>query len=216
VHIIIFLIFIQQRLAGGGGILFPALRQYLFVGRYLDFNTMSIERKDKDYIVNFIEILYSIAIGIGFTEFPIKPHENLPNAILFFVILFIAAKDWFYYHEFQKLVTPEKKFQSNIVQIISVLILSQLFKQEVIGELRLWIFYLIIFIVAGIYWNWLVAFSNYRAINKINAVIVFFNAVLLFLFPYIQSLSSLSNAEFRYLVLGYELVVIAASYQLFR
>jgi hypothetical protein len=38
-------IFIQQQLAGADGILFPALRQYLFVGRHchLDFSKSDIQ-----------------------------------------------------------------------------------------------------------------------------------------------------------------------------
>ncbi len=162
----------------------------------------------------FIDVLYSIAIGIGFSEFPLYPQKNIPGVLFFLATLYLAAFDWYHYDKYESNIAENKKITYYITQIITILILSQLFRHSCTLSLKYWILYLVSLISIGTFWNIYVAFPSYKKFVGINIVIIIFNITLLAFYPFLLSKIPTSESNFRYLVFGFESILALVSYKL--
>jgi hypothetical protein len=159
----------------------------------------------------FIDTLYSIAIGIGFTQFPAKPQKNVPAILFFALTLVMAAADWYYYRTFEDFVSSQTEFLYYLLQVITVLILSQMFRHASSRNLRIWICYFIIFVALGAFWNWIVSFSNYGAFLAGNVLLILTNIALLFYYSRLESSPPL-QMDIRYTLFAAQIVALGLGY----
>lgn len=150
-------------------------------------------------IRTFIDTLYSIAIGLGFTNFPKNPLDDLVSVSLFLVTIFLSAGDWYYHREFEKKITKKCLQLYYSVQIFSVLILSQLFVHSTEKTLSLWLEYFLAFVLLGGIWNLVAPINNKWGFSLGNIAIIFLSAMILVYKVQLMSLFSLN--DFKILIL---------------
>lgn len=127
----------------------------------------------------FLDTLYSIAIGLGFTDFPKNPLKNWPAVLFFVFTLVLAALDWYYYRGFEPAIPTERKSLYYILQVVTVLVLSQMFRHSQEDSIRPWLAYFIILNVLGVAWDLLAQVQNIGAFAAINALFILVSALAL-------------------------------------
>lgn len=158
----------------------------------------------------FIDTLYAIAIGLGFDNFPDNPLDSIPSVILFLMTLTLAASDWYYYRGFEDAIEPNKKKAYYTIQVLTVLVLSQLFAHSTNDDPSLWIGYLIAFVLLGTIWNLVVPLYSRWGFVVANLLIIASNLVLLLGHESIIQALSITDAEsFLWIVIATEAALIA-------
>lgn len=108
----------------------------------------------------FIDILYSIAIGIGFSKFPNNPFKDFYDTLFFLATLLIATQDWFEFHnKFDSIANGYHKFWYNFIQVLSILFLSQMFRHST-SDPQSWLGYLGCFLLLGSVWTIITPIKN--------------------------------------------------------
>lgn len=111
-------------------------------------------------MIGFIDILYALAIGTGFTNFPKNPIENPLGTSVFIYTLLIAFHDWFEYHDKLPLINEERRYLYYIIQIFVILSLNQMFAHSIDTPLIGWLIYAGIFCLLNVIWNVITPFEK--------------------------------------------------------
>lgn len=147
----------------------------------------------------FVETLYAIAIGIGFTHIPENPVKEKPVVLVFLFTLALAGHDWFYHERLEGDTSAYYVFQ-----VLSVLVLSQLFRHSKAGSFRPWLWYFIIFNLLAICWNLAAKIANPLVFSVFNLLLA--SASILLLTSYERLAKKL---DIRYIAVSGFLAVIA-------
>jgi hypothetical protein len=115
------------------------------------------EQKSK---LTMIDIMFSTVLGFGFSQFPKNPIYELSSTMLFLLTMSIGITDWFGNHYYSKTVKTKFALSFFIVQILTLLILSQLFYFSGEEDMKMWFFYLGLYLNLYIIWNLLTTFNN--------------------------------------------------------
>jgi hypothetical protein len=109
----------------------------------------------------FIDILYSLAIGIGFDHFPETPLENTAGTAAFMLTLLVAAHDWYEYHDKLDIIPKRQVLRYHLWQVLVILALNQMFRHSVAPSLAAWLIYFSIFAALNAVWNAFTKFVNH-------------------------------------------------------
>lgn len=140
----------------------------------------------------FVDILYSIAIGLGFNVFPPNPASDMPATILFITTLGLALNDWYFYRTHSK---DQLDLRELFPQILTILALSQMFRHSADGTFEAWCWYAAMFAFLGSHWNWIHRYNTDCLISGIKGVVLLALAV-----TYDSFLRRLSGGYDRWLV----------------
>lgn len=163
----------------------------------------------------FIDALYAIAIGLGFTEFPENPLTNKPAVLFFGFTLVLAALDWYYYRGFESTVPSERRFLYYSLQVVTVLVLSQMFRHSHADVVKPWLAYFIVLNLLGVAWDLLANVQNAAAFVSINGLFIVVSALGLFFYDKLDGTSPF-GIDLRYTVFGAEMLVILAAIPILR
>ena len=154
----------------------------------------------------FIDTLYSIAIGLGFTQLPANPVKEKPIVLVFLFTLAVAGQDWYYHHKFEQETPTYFTFQ-----VLSVLVLSQMFRHSKTESLRPWLWYFVVFNLLAICWNLVAGIANPIVFGVFNILLaaVCFSALAAY-----DSMARWfeEKIDVRYVVLVSFLAVLALGY----
>lgn len=132
-------------------------------------------------LIPFVDILYGLAIGTGFASFPKDPLSDAFGTAVFIYTLFIAAQDWYEYHDKADLIRQNHRLTYAILQIFVVLVINQMFVHSVSSSLVPWLVYAGIFCVLNVIWNIITPFRNhllYATTSGILALTALFFSVI--------------------------------------
>jgi hypothetical protein len=156
--------------------------------------------------IPFIDILYSLAIGTGFTYFPEFPLQNLPGTVFFIFTLLVAAQDWYEYHDKANIIPKKQELQYHIWQILVVLALNQMFRHSTAVSLQSWLVYFGIFAILNAFWNAFTRFSNHWLFVGTTSLLAIGNFTAGVYYQRIVALSS--GIDGRWIILLCELLLI--------
>lgn len=106
------------------------------------------------------DIIFSTVIGYGFTQFPKDPSSDVPSTILFILTLIIGIVDWFGNHYFTKTVKDKYSLLFFIIQILTLLFLTQMFDSTSSQGMQRWFLNMGIYLSLYFFWNILTEFNN--------------------------------------------------------
>ncbi len=157
----------------------------------------------KDDTAVFIAVLYSIAISLGFSQLPANPLKEKPTVLVFLFTLAIAGLDWFYHHRFRR---PETLYYA--VQVLNVVVLSQLFRHSHAKPIRPWLRYFVIYNVLAICWDFVAGIANPMGFVFMNVLLILVSAIALAMYNKLESFLG-NRLDPRYVILGGILLVLA-------
>lgn len=192
---------------------------------------MQEPRGHESVIRPFIDTLYSIAIGIGFSQFPKYPLKNVPGVIFFLLTLVVAVADWYYCRACEDAIQEGKRFRYYLLQVTTVLVLSQMFRHSARDSLRMWIVYFAIFTVLGAYWIYIASFRKYDLfiLILISILMIIANGLLLVFHSQIEEVfrfgvkyRTMDNSygiidiDYRYVIFSVESALLGVGYLILR
>lgn len=135
-------------------------------------------------LIPFIDVLYALAIGSGFSAFPKNPPKDYFGTVVFIYTLLIAAQDWFEYHDKADIIPDRHRLGYVVLQIFVILTLNQMFVHATSDSLVPWLVYAGVFCLLNGVWNVFTPFVRhyfYAVTSTCLAVVAF---VLVFLYPH--------------------------------
>jgi hypothetical protein len=112
--------------------------------------------------LSFIDIIYAVVIGTGFTNFPYNPKANVLGTFMFMYTLFVTAHDWYEYHHKFDRIPQKRRIWYFFIQICVLVVLNQMFKHSTSYSLVMWLSYVCIFCLLNTIWNLITPFENHR------------------------------------------------------
>lgn len=164
--------------------------------------------------IPFIDILYSLAIGIGFDSFPDNPLDNLAGTVAFILTLLIAAHDWYEYHDKASIIPKGQELHYHLFQIFVILTLNQMFRHSVKPTLASWLIYFGIFAVLNVLWNAFTRFTNHWLFVVTTSLLAIGNLSAGIFYSSIVGL--VSGIDARWIILVGELLLIGIVFLLIR
>ena len=159
-------------------------------------------------LIPFIDILYSLAIGTGFVYFPENPLENIAGTFTFILTLFIAAHDWYEYHDKADVVPQDKAGFYHLWQVFVILVLNQMFRHSVTPSLVSWLIYFGVFATLNAVWNAFTRFVDHWLFVATTSLLAIGNFAAGIFYSRITAL--VPTTDGRWIVLLYELFLISA------
>lgn len=128
--------------------------------------------------VPFIDILYGLAIGTGFTLFPDDPLRRWQTALIFLTSIWLTVQDWYEYHLDQDRIQGNKLHDPGVhihmMSVLNTLAIHLMFRYAGLEELRNWLLSYGALCLLGSIYNIRVEFKN----NKLFALMAFVQAIL--------------------------------------
>jgi hypothetical protein len=120
-------------------------------------------------LVDFVDVLYGVAIGAGFARLPVDPRRNLFGLAIFGCTLAIVALDWYEYHfEERDVVDKPPQLAYFGLQLLVVGVFNQMFNVA-FDSLRGWLVYAGCFCILNTLWNSMVVVSEAREKRRYTA-----------------------------------------------
>ena len=154
----------------------------------------------------FIDILYSLAIGIGFDYFPENPLENVAGTLAFILTLFITAHDWYEYHDKIEIIPKGQELLYHLWQVFVILALNQMFRHSVNPSLTSWLIYFAVFALLNAVWNAFTKFVNHWLFVGTTSLLAAGNLAAGIFYSSIVALAP--NIDGRWMILVGELLLI--------
>lgn len=156
-------------------------------------------------LIPFIDVLYALAIGTGFMSFPKDPFSNVFGTVVFIYTLFIAAQDWYEYHDKAGLIPEKRRLVYFILQIFVILALNQMFAHSVAPSLVAWLIYGGVFCLLNVVWNIITPFERHLLYAGTSG----FLSVMAFLFAgfYQSIVDSVPIIDGRWLIFALVIVI---------
>jgi hypothetical protein len=121
---------------------------------------LKLNSNDVSKTLTLNDIIFSTVLGYGFTQFPKEPFSNISSTLLFLLTLSIGIVDWFGNHYYTKTVKARFSLVFFIFQILTLLILTQMFNSTDSSSIQRWFLNFGIYLSLYIFWNILTDFNN--------------------------------------------------------
>jgi hypothetical protein len=116
--------------------------------------------EQKPLLIDFVDVLYGVAIGAGFARLSVDPRKNWFGLALFVCTLAIVALDWYEYHfEERDVIDKPPQLAYFGLQLLVVGVFNQMFAIA-FDSLRGWLFYVGCFCILNSLWNSVVVASE--------------------------------------------------------
>jgi hypothetical protein len=121
---------------------------------------LKLTNNDVSKTLTLNDIIFSTVLGYGFTQFPKEPFSDISSTLFFLFTLSIGIVDWFGNHYYTKTVKSRFSLIFFIIQILTLLILTQMFDSTDSLSKQTWFLYFGIYLSLYVFWNILTDFNN--------------------------------------------------------
>ncbi len=133
----------------------------------------------KPLLIDFVDVLYGVAIGAGFARLPVDPRKTWFGLAVFVCTLAIVALDWYEYHfEERDVIDKPPQLVYFGLQLLVVGVFNQMFAIA-FDSLRGWLFYVGCFCVLNSLWNSVVVASKVHKKKRIRYAVYAFRYLIL-------------------------------------